>query len=841
MPDFGVLPMRWANFLYLLPALFAAVVLLAVTIRLTPRLSRPSSSRTKEELLLLATLSLFGLVVIYWNFYISKTYFVYNVGDVGSDTTEQYYPFYLWLIDSVRNGTLASWTFDYELGVSIQTFQTWLFDPFNLIVVPLGLLLGNAKLSVALTISQSIKVLLSAFLFDHLLTRYCETPLARLLGSLLYSFSGFMILYGQHYWIGGIFPLFTATILAFELYQEAPSVRSFLLAVAIVALQLTWSAYVSFMILLATAIYLLLRIPVRTSSFVGFLKTVALMFLPVICGFLLSCVSCIPYATFLMGETARTANASPLTERLLTKLGMFVHLDWIPAIFSRMVGSGLINTGAITSTPTVSSTSDIGFVGSFPYEFILLGYSGGVFMLLSQFYHWVIAECKRKEQLLVLAASAVVAFYCFNEFLPSVFTMMVRTQYRSCFALALPFCIAMTIGFEYGIVKGHLAKAPFVATALLTLVVIVWSLANTLNGRLVCLYYLAATLACVILALYANRLNIDKAASMAILVAAMFSMSVVDGLFTTNCRMHVEPWGLPYTPESGEETFSDEALRYLKENDDTFYRVDKDFSNWCPLNDSLIQHYASVSAYNSSPDADVDAFYHKLWKEAISTWAVYSQGFRNDPGHPELMSLLDVKYVMTLQQRNDDWLEPVTQIGDVYVYKNLANPSLLTLRSNTVSETEADLLPDSAARRSLLAQAVIVPDSIAASWTSTGAQQEESQPATFWKDDQTHLHGVVEASAPSVACLSIPYTGTWDILVDGKAVETFRANYGFYGFVLDAGSHTIEASYHFDGFGLGLTLTCVGAALTLLCCFGLHRYARSERLAGEGANHASAA
>ena len=422
--------MRWHNFLYLAPAALLAIVLLVVLARRVPSLSAPSRRRTREELVALGVLCAFGLAIIYWNFYVCKTYFVYNIGDVGSDTTEQYYPFYLWLIDSARSGTLSAWSFEYELGVNLQSFQTWLFDPFNLVLVPLGLLLGNARLSLALVITQSVKLVLSAFLFDHLLTRYCETPISRLLGSLLYAFSGFMVLYGQHYWIGGALPVFTATILLFERYLERHDSRSFLDVTLIVAIQLAWSVYVAFMILLGTALYLLVRIPAIVDDFTPkrYLREIGLCFVPVTCGFLLACITCVPYANFLLNETARTSSSTSLVERVAIKAGMFVHADWILPILSRMVGSGLLNTGAVPSTPLVSNTYDIGFVGSFPYEFILLGYSGGFFMLLSQFFHWVVRDCDKRGRILVAAGTTLVLAYCFHELLPSVFTMMVRTK-----------------------------------------------------------------------------------------------------------------------------------------------------------------------------------------------------------------------------------------------------------------------------------------------------------------------------------------------------------------------------------------------------------------------------
>jgi uncharacterized membrane protein YfhO len=835
--------MRWSNFFYLIPALLIALPLLLLLARMVPALSKPSKRRTRAEVALIVLLVAFGLVVIYGNFYVSKTYFVFGISDVGSDTYVQYYPFYLWLVDSVREGSLRLWTWNFEMGVNLQTFQSWLFDPFNLIVVPLTLLLGDAKLSLALAVAQSAKILLAALLFDHLLTRFCETPLARLLGSLLYAFSGFAIMWGQHYWFGAALPLFTATLLVFELYLERPGAASFVRVAAVVALQLAWSAYVSFMILLGAAIYLLFRIPAHLErpSVAAYLRSVVMLFVPVVAGLLVSAVSWLPYANFLMNETARINSSSSeslsLAQRTVAKLGAFVHADWVPAILSRMVGTSLLTTGADTSPSLLPSSANSGFVAGFPYEFILLGYSCGVFVLLSQFFHWLFAEIRGATRVLVLGATAVVCLYCFHEFLPSAFNLMVGTQYRSSFVLATPFCIAMALGFEKRVLPGKTAKAPLVVALVLTGGVLLWSLLNTLNGRLVCVFYLAALLCLGGAILLAERRLSWQPLLMSLVVALTFASSVVDGLFATNCRGLVEPGDLPHVGTPLEETATSRALAYLAEHDDTLFRVDKTYVDWW-FNDSLIQHYASVSAYNSAPDADVDRFYHQLWEESIFGSGVYSQAYSLDADRPQIASLLGIKYVLSREPLDYAWLAPVTVVGtqadSVYVYENTASPSLATLRERVVSEAEADALADSAARRELLDGAVIVPDEVASalegqladagegvtptSEASAAPSSADAVPSpTFYADSESALHGSLQAQARSVVCLAIPHTGSWHVLVDGEEVETFRANYGFSGFVVEAGAHEVTAFYQLDGLMPGCICSGVGLVFVVAC------------------------
>lgn len=824
--------MVWSNYLYLAVAALAAVALVAVYVRLMPQLKAPSATRTRAELTVLALTTILGLVIIYWNFYISKSYYAYGIGDVGSDTFEQYVPFYVNIIDKVRDGSLSVWNFEFELGVSYASYQSWLLDPFNLIVVPLGLLLGDAKISLALVIAQSVKVALCVFLFDHFLTRYCETPLARVLGALLYGFSGYMIMYGQHYFLGSMFPVFTLIMLLFELYLEKATVPRFLGLALSCAVVIGWSAYVAFMVLLFAALYLLLRIPHKLDELTPktYVLAVLKMCLPVLCGLLLSGAALIPYAYFLLKESARTSSDTSLAQRVVDHMG-FVNLDWIPAILSRTVGTGLINTGSASVTNLVSDSPDIGFAGSFPYEFIMLGYSGVCFVLLSQFFHWTFTETKKRDKVLVSLATVLVLLYCFHQLLPTIFTAMVRLQYRSSYAIAVPACAAMALGFEKRVMPARLHWPSAIVAAAATLAVLVWSLLNTVTGRLVCLYYLAATAFTFAMLVAMGRSEKAGQLLLTLFVGAAVSMSIVDGFFDTNSRGIVAGESFPLSGLNDNGVDTTAALEYLEENDASFYRLDKTYSTWCPLNDSFIQHFAGASAYNSTPDADVDEFYNKLWKEAISTWAVYSQGFKNAPGAPEVAQLLGIKYVLSQEPLDFDWLELENQFGSTYLYRNTLVDSIATIRQNVVSQSEADALETAADRRTLLTDSVIVPDEVASELAGTLSGKAASSSSSFEKLDDDHIQGTVTCEAISVVCLPIPNTDTWEITVDGVEVETFKADYGFIGFTVDAGTHEVKATYHLAGLGVGGAMSAAGAALAAASAVAIGRRRRSLELA----------
>lgn len=828
--------MNWFEYTYLLIAAVAAIPLLILLAKNMPKLSLPSKQRTSRELLFLLGIILLALFVIYGNFFIGNSYFAYTVGDPGSDAIEQYVPFYFNLIGNIKDGSFSLWnywSFEYELGVNASSYQSWLFDPFNLIVVPLGLLLGESHLAFVLVFVQAVKILLSAFVFDHFLTRYCETPIARILGSSIFALCSYMLINGQHYWLGSVFPIFALTVLTFELFLEQSSATRFLAATAMTTILLSWTAYVAFMILLFEAIYLLLRIPHVLDKLTAktFFGTVLRMCAPVFCGILLSGMLLIPYALFLLTETSRTASTAPLSERLINSLTTFVNLDWIPAILSRFMGSSLVTTGLVPLGDTLSSTEQVSYSVNYTYEFVLLGYSCGVFLLLSQFYHWIYTECARRTKLLVTLASVLVILYLVNYFLPTLMTAMVRLQYRSCFILAMPICTAMTLGFEKRILPGKISWGPLLVALALSLGALVWSALHALMGRFLVLSFMVIVAAVICTLIIACRKKPWQPALLACLVALLVASSSLDGFMGTNVRIHTNENGFPLTGANDFEKKTQAALDYLDELDDSFYRVEKTYLDWTPLNDSLIQHYPSVSAYNSTPDAEVDNFYHKLWSEAISPWAVYSQGYWYNPDQPAIMELLDVKYILSIEPLSYSWCELLTEINGVYIYRNIRANSIATLRQNVISETAADALPDAAARRTLLETSIIVPDEQLASLGRFGTAATEPVPysASFMENGVGSISGTISCDVDSVACLSIPHTGTWHIYVDGAEVDTFSADYGFIGFSLTAGAHEVVASYEQLGLKPGIACSLAGVVLTTICALFITKRTRKQQ------------
>ena len=163
--------MSLSKFPHLIICFIATAALAVYAKRHMAELTRTSSKQTRCERILLAGIVLIGAAAIYGSLLVGSTRFAYT--DRGLDTLEQYAPFYIDLIERLRNGTAGAWNFSYGLGTAMVSYQSWVLDPFNLLLIAMELALGTERLWFILAFIQVAKIAVSAAVFDNLLKRYC--------------------------------------------------------------------------------------------------------------------------------------------------------------------------------------------------------------------------------------------------------------------------------------------------------------------------------------------------------------------------------------------------------------------------------------------------------------------------------------------------------------------------------------------------------------------------------------------------------------------------------------------------------------------------------------------
>ena len=127
---------------------------------------------------------------------------IYIYSDIGADTWQEYWPKMNYVYTFYQNPELYSFNF----GIGDNIFKiTQLRDPFNL------LLLFTTKMNIPFTLIyiMLIKHILIGFFFYLYAQRLCYSKNVSIVLALLFSFAGFMIIWGQHYLFGSYLVLFS--------------------------------------------------------------------------------------------------------------------------------------------------------------------------------------------------------------------------------------------------------------------------------------------------------------------------------------------------------------------------------------------------------------------------------------------------------------------------------------------------------------------------------------------------------------------------------------------------------------------------------------------------------
>ena len=813
--------MNWSAYRYLLFVAAAALAVFGLAWALEPRLNRRQDDphRTPSEIILLMAVMALGLATIYTNYY-TRT-MAFGWWDIGSDTMEQYVPYYLNLIESVRSGTLGLWNYQFGLGVSFMGYQSWTLDPFNLVVIPICLVGGSSCLSLALVVAHSLKIILSGLLFDHLLLSYSKVPLARVLGASLYAFCGYIVLWGQHYWLGSVCVTSVALLVALEALMRRWSTPRFVGVMSLSALSIISSIYLGFMIMLFAASYALVRVVhvSQCKSPTQFFRAYGRLAVPAFCGVLLSGIILVPYGSLLLNDSSRvtsTAQAS-LSSRIMGYLTSFAPPTWIMPVLSRLLGNSLISSGEAIPQTVIPPSSTLTIINVF--EFVNLGLSCGAIILLLQFGHWVAQEASARDKVLVSIALLFAVLYCFNAFFPALNTVFADVKYRSSFTVCILACLAMTIGFEHAFVDRTGSLLLLLVGAVMSVGVVVWSFLNTVNGQLDCWIYLAATL----LVVMAGYLCLKREATRLLpllICMAIIGSSVADGFFTTNRRTISSPEDFPLATQPNKASNTQDALAFLKEYDTGFYRIEKvGYYDWGHFEESLSQGYQGITSYNSTVDSHTVDVYTMLLPDIFYLDNVAYHIFTPELVSPQVLKLFGVRYLLSSDEYDVPWLEEVETFGFVHLYRMTDDTQVLTLHTTVVTEGEANALPDAAARLKRIAEddAVIVPDAVGNSMEAATTSSDLVGTANVVRRGQG-LEASTFSERDCIACLSIPAVSGWRVSVDGQEVETFCANYGFIGFKLPAGEHTVRATFVPRGLLPGGLMCLVGLVLAAIAC-----------------------
>jgi hypothetical protein len=251
-------------------------------------------------------------------------------------------------------------------------------------------------------------------------------------------------------------------------------------------------------------------------------------------------------------------------------------------------------------------------------------------------------------------------------------------------------------------------------------------------------------------------------------------------------------FGWKYTPFTNKNYLYPDTkiLKYLKQNLGDF-RIMTDDSRIFPPNFSVMYNIQSLDGY--------DPLYLENYGELAAAMARSRPNIDKPFGfnriitpqnyHTRLIDLFGVKYVLTLDDIEDQHLKKVAQEGETKLYKNInVYPRAFFIQSlNSVSNKQEAINFMFKNINNLRSQAVILNQpGLKKEWSFVKAQ------ANIRVYSENKIVIDTKNTGDGFLVLTDSYYPNWHAAVDGKETKIYLTDYNFRGVVIPAGKHTVE-------------------------------------------------
>jgi uncharacterized membrane protein YfhO len=582
--------------------------------------------------------------VLFFDFIIQKRLFIFY--DIGGDTRQSYWPMYKYIVESIREGTLRSWSFQIGLGTSTFTLYSFLFDPFIILL----LLFPMKYLSYGILISSIVKILISGILFYWYINVLSVKKYPAVITSLIWAFNGYMMLWGQHYWFATMIVLFTFIMLALELWIRGKKKFLFPISIAIMGIN---SPYFLFMISLFIFFYVIFHyiITEKTFKVKALFYRLVRFFISYFIGLGAAAVVFLPVASLLL--------SSPRTSGDYFN-GKFFYLATYMEYISMFLRHFSNNTLGVGSR----------YFGSLNYyEGPMLSSSLLFIIALPQL---LFAKAKLKNKITYAAAIAFSLMLLIYPFFSTLFSAFSAFNYRWNYLIVFLNVLAIGNMLRHFSAEKRASFMGLIVSALI--VVIGWYYSYKImvfQGMIppdfvqeryfhkMALEIGAFLLVYALLSLFLHK---NKRVVWFSLLCMVTAELIIFNYPTVNERLTVPVDDS--VKKEGYFDYTNEAVNYIKSIETGFYRIDKNYNSYS-YNDSLFQNFNGVKSYNSLNQPS----YINFFKELNTGVYNYNLGSGFDQ-RPFLRDLTNVKYVLAKNDNVPSEYKKMETFGDVHVYEN---------------------------------------------------------------------------------------------------------------------------------------------------------------------------
>ena len=632
--------------------------------------------------------------------------------DIGSDTWQQYIMNYTSIVNHLRDGSFSLW--DFNNGLGINQFNFNLFDPFLMLLYGVGVVLGPAHMLLYINVIQILKIMVAAFAFYWFLSQFSFSVPSKMITSYAYALNGFLLVWGQHYQFGTVVIYFPLMLLFCEKFIQKKKGKA--LFPVMVFLCGIYSVYFTYMCLAATGLYLLFRILMLDGlTWKERIQRFLLGCAEMIMGVGMSLVVFLPMAEVLLDVSSRLESDGTGLLDFLRQCFTPYSRKFYLSMLKRMFSSNLQNGYGLAKGPQQ-------YVMNYYEDPVLFCSTLAVFLNVQFLAVLRKADMTKRAKRVLYGVAALILVGTALPVGGTVFNYFTLPTQRYTFVLMTVFLLLMAWMWDYMRKGGKLNLVLILAvTALMG-----WAywcgyeqagfqeyrtniLILTVTGILtaVCLTLLCflkdTQIRNVILGVmgvvlvvnvvseggtnYQNRVTMKKTdvpAEVMVQETQRYEEMRTSDDKEIKYRAEIEK-PQDFFREMYRVDLAD-CLNYLKENDPTFYRVEKDYISGTVSMDSSGQGYRGISTYNSVMNGNVKEFVETCYPELF--FADHNHyTFWNNVDDNWLAAFLGVKYILSGNGEPDETkYKLLDQVGSLYIHENVLDAQTAHFYTQDISE-----------------------------------------------------------------------------------------------------------------------------------------------------------
>ncbi|HMG82944.1 MAG TPA: YfhO family protein [Ferruginibacter sp.] len=775
----------------------------------TPELPDLFERAGNKGILIALALILFISFIVFKDFILLHKVYLYK--DIGSDTVNAGYPYFYSYARYFSKYGLPSWSFQEGMGQNI--LGGFLRDPFMLI----GYMLGSSYMPKIFVFTEILKIISGGAIFYLFLKQLKVSTFSAIIGTLLFSFSGFMIIGSA--WYVFTYEAFTLALvlLGFELYFQKNNWIVFVIAIFSIGISMPFDLYITGLFLF---FYILFRLAQTGQLNVKMVVSILLkLCLLGIVGLLLS-APFLSESLLQIAESPRGGSSSYFN--MLSSQPVFALADQFQfgTFVMRFFSSNLIGVG-----------ND--FKGWINYLEAPMSYCGIISIILMPQVFSFISKSARKWYIIWLLIWLLPNIF---PYLRHALWLFTGEYYRVLsFCLSLVFILYAVWALDLIIKNKKLNLITLAVTLLICILLLNFNYfdeGSVEKDQMVMFFIYVSIFVYSLLLIFITRPGSSAYFKYALLVFVCIELIFMSAPAVNDRQAFTTD---ELTQKTAYNDYSVEAVNYIKSNEKGFYRIDKDyFSSGSlfnkSLNDNKMLDYNGTSAYSAFSNGNYINYLRAY--EVIGYNELDSRWCPGLIGRPFLQSLNQVKYILIKNYSNPIWryvADSVAKFGDVIVLKNKftlpfgytyqqymlkSEFDSLSIWQKDVLSYKACVLTDAEVNKANGLKPYDIKDSVdRKAYTfemlhnDVAMLSSDTLQLSFLSDKK--ITGQVVSRAPEIMYLSFPYDRGWHLTVDGKETELINLN-GMTGLYLMQGTHQVELNYRVPLFFKALWFMLAG-------------------------------